>query len=251
MIGRTIAPSCVSQPIRIHCRCRVAMDKRRTDAMMHHDSDVWRGWLGLPFMGRRDEKHDSLLVQECLAGSEAAWQELYARFVGLIRNVIGRKAKLAPPDVQDIVQSVFLDLTTALSGYDPEASLPHFVCVITERVLIDEFRKGKAAKRYGETRPVDHHDGNEETETTLKSDVVPQDKQMERAELALCLKHAIGELDERCRELITLRYYQELPFGEIAGILGVSENTLTVQTRRCLEKLRAVFKDVERRGNRP
>jgi RNA polymerase sigma-70 factor, ECF subfamily len=208
---------------------------------------------GLEFrgMGRRDEKQDRLLVQECLAGSEAAWQEFYARFIGLIRSVIRRQSGLTPADVQDIVQSVFLDLTTALNAYDAESSLPHFVCVIAERVLIDEFRKGKAAKRHAETQMIDQHDGNEEGAAIVKSDLEPQDSQMERAELSLHLKSAVDELDTRCRELIRLRYYKELPFGEIAEMLGVSENTLTVQTRRCLDKLRTAFQDLERRGIRP
>jgi RNA polymerase sigma factor (sigma-70 family) len=202
-------------------------------------------------MGRRDENLDRLLVQQCIAGSEAAWQEFYARFVGLIRSVIRRQTRLTPADVQDIEQLVFLDLTTALHGYDSESSLPHFVCVITERVLIDEFRKTKAAKRHAETQVIDHHDGNEEGAVIVKSDLEAQDSQMERVELSLHLKSAMDELDARCRELIRLRYYKELPFGEISETLGVSENTLTVQTRRCLDKLRTAFQDIERRGTRP
>jgi RNA polymerase sigma-70 factor (ECF subfamily) len=201
-------------------------------------------------MGRRNESQDFALVQECLAGSEPAWRDFYARFVGLIKSVIARKARLSPQDVQDVVQLVFLDLTTALKGYDPVTSLPHFVCVITERVLIDEFRKGKAAKRHAETRTLEHHNSGEETGANLMSAVELQDKQMERAELALRLKHAIDDLDDRCRELIRLRYYKELPFGDISEMLGVSENTVTVQTRRCLERLRTIFSALEAKGNR-
>jgi RNA polymerase sigma factor (sigma-70 family) len=215
--------------------------------MMIHVGD------GLEFrsMGRRDEKQDLLLVRECLAGSEAAWQEFYSRFIGLIRSVIRRQARLTPSDVQDIEQLVFLDLTTALNGYDPESSLPHFVCVITERVIIDEFRKGKAAKRNAETQSIDLHDGNEEGAAIVQSNIEAQDSQMERAELSLYLKTALDELDARCSELIRLRYYKELPFGEIAELLGVSENTLTVQTRRCLDRLRIAFQGLERRGTKP
>jgi RNA polymerase sigma factor (sigma-70 family) len=209
------------------------------------------GRLEFRSMRLRDEKQDTLLVRECLGGSEAAWQEFYTRFIGLIRSVIRRQARLTPTDVQDIEQLVFLDLTTALNNYDPGSSLPHFVCVITERVIIDEFRKGKAAKRHAETQSVDHHDGNEEGATMVESNLETQDSQVEKAELSLHLKSAMDELDARCRELIRLRYYKELPFGEIAEMLGISENTLTVQTRRCLDKLRTAFQGLERRGTRP
>ena len=85
----------------------------------------------------------------------------------------------------------------------------------------------------------------------VESNLETQDSQVEKAELSLHLKSAMDELDARCRELIRLRYYKELPFGEIAEMLGVSENTLTVQTRRCLDKLKAAFHGLERRGTRP
>jgi RNA polymerase sigma-70 factor, ECF subfamily len=215
--------------------------------MMTHSGDrlEFRG------MERRDGKNDVLLVRECLAGSEAAWQEFYARFIRLIRSVVRRQARLTPSDIQDIEQLVFLDLTTALNSYDQGSSLPHFVCMITRRVIIDEIRKTRALKRHAETQALDHHDGSEEGAAMIKSNLETQDSRMERAEMSRCLKSAMNELDSRCQELIRLRYYKELAFGEIAEIMGVSENTLTVRTRRCLDKLRIAFHNLECRGKRP
>lgn len=199
-------------------------------------------------MAMRDENQDQLLVQSCLAGSEAAWNEFYSRFVGLIRSVVKRQAGLAPADVQDITQSTFLALATSLNSYDSKHSLARFVCVVAERVLIDEYRRTKAGKRDADTESVEHHDGVEDGSRMVQSELEPPDVQMERAQLVSHLRGALGGLDPRCRELIHLRYYDELPFREIAAIAGLTENTLTVQTRRCLEKLKAVYKDIETRG---
>ena len=197
----------------------------------------------------RDENEDQLLVQECLAGSETAWNEFYSRFLGLIRSVVKRRASLSPADVEDMAQSTFLELATSLNNYDPGHSLARFVCVVTERVLIDDYRRTKAAKRDAETESVEHHDYNEEGARFIQSEIELPDRQMERAQLVSHLRGALGELDPRCRELIQLRYYDELPFSEIAAIVGLTENTLTVQTRRCLEKLRAKYKHLETRGS--
>ena len=84
-------------------------------------------------MGMRDENQDQLLVQECLAGSEAAWNSFTPRFVGLIRSVVRRQAGLSPADVEDFTQSTFLALATSLNNYDSRHSLARFVCVVTER----------------------------------------------------------------------------------------------------------------------
>jgi RNA polymerase sigma-70 factor, ECF subfamily len=199
-------------------------------------------------MGMRDENQDQLLVQDCLAGSETSWNQFYSRFVGLIRSVVRRQAGLSPADVEDFTQSTFLALATSLNNYDAKHSLARFVCLVTERVLIDEYRRTKAAKRDAVTESVEHHDGNEEGTRMVQSELESPDRQMERAQLVSHLRGALGGLDPRCRELIHLRYYDELPFSEIAAIVGITENTLTVQTRRCLEKLKSVYKDIEIRG---
>jgi len=199
-------------------------------------------------MAMRDENQDLLLVQECLAGSETAWNQFYSRFVGLIRSVVRRQAGLSPADVEDFTQSTFLALATSLNNYDSMHSLARFVCVVAQRVLIDEYRRTKAAKRDAETESVEHHDSSDEGTRMIQSELESPDRQMEKAQLVSHLRGALGGLDPRCRELIHLRYYDELAFGEIAAIVGLTENTLTVQTRRCLEKLKAVYKDLETKG---
>jgi len=191
---------------------------------------------------------DALLVQECLRGSQEAWNEFYTRFIGLIRNVVRKRRALSPSDVEDFTQSAFLELASALKSYVSGNSLTGFVCTVTERVLIDEFRRTKASKRDGQTEAIDHHDGDLEGATMIASNAEPQDSQMERAELASRLRTALGELDPKCRELIELRYLQEMPFNEVAKIKGATENTVTVQTKRCLDKLKGVYQELEDRG---
>lgn len=203
-------------------------------------------------MEKLNDNKDLLLVRECLTGSENAWNEFYSKFIGLIKSVVRRQGNLSSVDVEDVTQSAFLALTTALATYDSRHSLAGFVCLITERVLIDEYRRIRAAKRKAQTEAVEHHDGGREGETTVvEADTEPQDKQMERFELVALLRTAIEKLDPKCRELIKLRYFNELSYGEIAVELGEMENTLTVRARRCLDKLRAEYKDVERNGVMP
>jgi RNA polymerase sigma factor (sigma-70 family) len=128
--------------------------------------------------------------------------------------------------------------------------LPRFVSLITERVLIDEYRKGKAAKRDCETEALERSDCGEEAKIETSEDPELQDEQLERAELVSRLRNALKTIEEKCRELLTLRYLDERSFKEIAESKGVSENTVTVQTRRCLDSLRARFQDSDRRGTR-
>ncbi len=199
-------------------------------------------------MQKRNRIDDQLLVRECLAGKEEAWKEFYSRFIRLMRSVVTKHASLSPEDVEDVTQAAFLSLTTALTSYDDRQSLPRFVCVITERVLIDEYRRVRAAKRDAEVHASAYADVAETSEEGAGQEVELQDIRMERAEQVSLVRGCLEELDPRCRELITLRYFRELGFSEIAGLLGETENTVTVQTRRCLERLRARCFDLGIKG---
>jgi RNA polymerase sigma-70 factor (ECF subfamily) len=202
-------------------------------------------------MVQNDRNQDLALVRKCLTGSEEAWQEFYSRFIGLIRSVVKRQIGFTSHDSQDLTQTAFVALAGALGSYTTESSLAHFVCMITERALIDEFRKSKAAKRAAETRSVEHHDGSDDTTLILPADLDLPDVQFEKAEAAGRLNDALLKLDGKCRELLTMRFYKDLSYGEISEIYGTAENTLTVQTRRCIEKLKLIFLSSERKGMRP
>jgi RNA polymerase sigma factor (sigma-70 family) len=190
-------------------------------------------------MHQRSESEDQALIVRCLDGSEDAWKEFYARFVGLIRAVVRKCGRPGPADVEDLTQATFLALATALHNYDVAQSLPKFVCLVAQRVAIDEYRKTRAVKRDGEA--LVSVDGDEDAVSPFVEECERQDERLERAELEQRLRSALSALDVRCRDLITLRYFRELSFKEIADLVGASENTVTVQTRRCLSSLRAKF----------
>jgi len=202
-------------------------------------------------MTRNAKTRDDQLVRECLQGSRDAWEEFYSRFIDLVRCLIRRKPGITPLDMEDLAQSTFLELATSLKSFAAGDSLAGFVCMVTERTLIDEFRRSTASKRDGRTEPVDHHDGEGEGSTMIPSDLDLQDRLLEKAEETMCLNEALKALDPRCRELIELRYFRELSFSEVGQTIGATENTVTVQTRRCLNKLRLLCQEHEPTGRQP
>jgi RNA polymerase sigma factor (sigma-70 family) len=199
-------------------------------------------------MRQDEDNRDRLLVRQCLEQSRAAWDEFYDRYLLLVRKVIHSHLRCSESDMQDMVQNVFLALFTALRTYDHRFSLSRFVWVVGERVCIDEHRKAIASKRDGEQVPVDHHDHGDEATTILRSDLDPPDDQLARAELVRFLRLAFRQLGDKCRELLRLRYIDELSFKEIVPLLGGKEKTLAVQAGRCLDELKNVYDQGQREG---
>ena len=84
-------------------------------------------------------------------------------------------------------------------------------------------------------------DGGKDGSTLL--DVVPDraagtDRKVQSKELHGRLKLAIAKLSEDQREVFLMREFLDMPFKEIADVVGCPENTVKSRMRYALEKLR-------------
>lgn len=192
-------------------------------------------------MAIRKANQDMELIHRCVNGSEEAWNELYNKYVSLVRSVVKRRLWFAPNDVEDLSQTVFASLIDSLGKYDGSVSLARFICVIAERACIQQYRKFTAAKRDAQTMNVESHDRTDEEAHVPKVEEDSPETLVEKSELAGMLKVSLRALDPDCRQLLKYRYYEELRFKEISVKMNASENTLTVRARRCLEALKGIL----------
>lgn len=199
-------------------------------------------------MDNLTQNPDVLLVKECLAGSDRAWSDFYSQYFPLVRHTVRRQRQFSPSDVEDMTQKVFVNLMSALDTYDPTYSLARFVCVVAQRVCIDEYRKSKTAMRDAPTVPIDLNDGSEEGSWVVASKAEHQEEELSQAQLLTILRHALRDLGTKCQELLQMRYFEELPYKRIMEVIGSTENTLVIRVRRCLDELRAVWDELVRKG---
>ena len=200
---------------------------------------------------RSAEGHqDARLVKECLRGSEQAWNEFHGRLDRLIRIVVKRQFGALPYySEEDIVQSVYLKLVTSLHTYDAgRSSLKNFVGMVAKRACIEHLSKVVAASRSARTDPVDHHDGNTEGSVMVRSNLDPPDECVETAEQTYIISLALNHLKATCRELIRLRFYNDLSHAKIGEMLGKKEHAVNVQIIRCLAQLKARYDELVQTG---
>jgi RNA polymerase sigma-70 factor (ECF subfamily) len=190
-----------------------------------------------------DRAEDLQLVRACCAGCREAWNEFYRRFYGLVRTVVQRRLPFSAEDVEDTIQEVFLHLMRSLDAYDQTYPLSKFVSVVAERVATDEHRFRSREKRQGQAVPLDHEDYDGAMTLALCSQDQPVDERIANSQQVLRLRASFRKLSERCRQILRMRFEQELPYKRIGEILGASENTVTVQTRRCLDALRELYEE--------
>lgn len=178
---------------------------------------------------------DADLVRRCLEGDRVAWTQLLARYADLGFALL-RRAGLDDAAAEDAFQEVAILLWKNLKRLRDVGRLASWIGTTTRRVAW-------RAKHRGKTR------GGHEA-AAARPDVAAgraPDEAVGALEEEQALREALAALGERCRELLSLLYFQpvDASYDEIARRLGVPRGSLGPTRQRCLESLR---QDLEARG---
>lgn len=155
------------------------------------------------------------------------FDKYHVEIFNFILSRTGYRKELA----EDITQEVFFRLWKSRDKYNPKkASLRTWTYIITRNYLIDYFRGNKENRNNINLKPDDEF----ASDVTIESAV-------DNAELFRAVTQSIGLLKPAERELIQLRYIQELKIKEIAKILNKNGDTIKVAIHRAIKKLRRLL----------
>lgn len=143
----------------------------------------------------------------------------------------------------DLLQDTLLRVVRSAPTWTRKARFTTWVYTIARNLTVDAARKGKHRRTTSLDAPVgDDPEGRPLVEQTPGTSEDGYDR-VDRAEVAVRIEAAIAELSAEQREVFLLRETQQLSFGEIAEIVGVSENTIKSRMRYALENLRLRLAD--------
>jgi RNA polymerase sigma factor (sigma-70 family) len=174
----------------------------------------------------RDDPTVVDLVTRARDGEKNAWDELVERYAPLVFSVC-RRYRLAPPDIDDVGQSVWLRLVEHLPGLREPAALPGWIATTTQREC---FRLIRSTSR---VEPVDLAESPDVPEQAIAEEEVL------RHERRTILRTAFAELSRRCQLLLALLIQDPPPpYDEISRRLQVPIGSIGPNRARCLTKLR-------------
>jgi RNA polymerase sigma-70 factor, ECF subfamily len=169
---------------------------------------------------------DTQLVERCISGDNAAWEDLVrvhsGRVYGMCYRFTGSTA-----EAQDLTQDVFLRIFRSLSQFRAgKGAFGVWLTRLTRNLLIDNYRKGKLDRATDslETRlPV----LEEKAAVSSRTDGL-----LSSRETGQLLQQALQRLSPELRETIILRDLEELEYREIAEVLNVPEGTVKSRLNR-------------------
>ena len=179
---------------------------------------------------------DYSLVERCLRGEDAAWEEMVKthtrRVYSLCYRFTGKDS-----ESQDLAQEVFLRVFRTLKTFRTgEGTFVVWLSRLTRNLLIDNYRRNRlerATDSIEEQLPMIE----ERNAASARTDGLLAGR--EAGEL---LQGALAKLSPELRETVILRDIEELEYREIAQVLKVPEGTVKSRLNRGRAELARILR---------
>lgn len=179
------------------------------------------------FAAPPDLETDEALFLRYRDGDKRAFDVLFARYAPLVTRVVAR-ALDRRAEVADVVQQTFLQVHRARFDFDGTRPLKPWVMTIALNLRRQRQRSwGRSKEVYTDVEVLD-----------VPAEPPPdldRPKDIER------LRAALAALPAGQREVIELHWLEEMPFAEVATIVGAGLSAVKVRAHRGYERLRVIL----------
>ncbi len=198
---------------------------------------AWPGLDGLAAKpSGRTLDPDSTLVERCLRGEDAAWEDMVKthtrRVYAICYRFTGKDS-----EAQDLTQEVFLRVFRTLKTFRAgEGSFVVWLTRVTRNLLIDNYRRtrlDRATDSIEDQLPLLEEHSSPTTRT---------DSAVAGREASEILQFALAKLSPELRETVILRDLEELEYREIADVLHVPEGTVKSRLNRGRAELARILR---------
>ena len=173
------------------------------------------------------------LVMRARKGDPGAWEELVARFGGMIAAT-GRRYRLGAPDVAELQQTTWLRLVENLHRIEQPERVGGWLATTARRESLQLLKR--AAK---------YHGGADEMLANMPDRHLPEpDARPIAEERDVVLRAAWGRLKPRCHELLSLLMTDDpLEYKDLSALLQMPVGSIGPTRQRCLEHLRKLVEE--------
>jgi RNA polymerase sigma-70 factor (ECF subfamily) len=191
------------------------------------------------------DQTDEQLMQAYREGNPRAFELLLARHERKVWNFLRRSvgdATLA----EDLLQEVFLRVIRAQAEWKGEAKFTTWVYAIARNLCIDHARRAVHRDARSLDAPTRLDDAGGETLHDRVADGARDAEGLASdGQVRVRVDEAVAALPPDQREVFLLREVMDMPFAEIAAVVGAPEPTVKSRMRYALERLREALDDLE------
>jgi RNA polymerase sigma-70 factor (ECF subfamily) len=188
-----------------------------------------------------DQLDDQALIRRALEEVDY-FSCLYERYEARLLRYIHRLVSVSGTEAEDILQDAFIKVWKNLQAYDPAMPLSSWLYRIVHNVAISAWRKSVS---YGKHRRVDNE---EEVLARLPDDTLPPLEEWSVDTDAASLRQSLEELPLKYREVLVLKYFEQLSYEAISDVLKLPEGTVATRLNRARKALAQQISSHQKRG---
>ncbi len=176
---------------------------------------------------------EHIIIQRILDGDIKAFEDIVLKYQDMVYTLSYRILK-NHEEAEELAQDVFIKIYQSLCRFNNKSKLSTWIYRITYNKAINKF---KSQKRQIITTEIND---KSEFNTCTVADVLFEISNTEKRQI---INESILSLPETERIILTLYYFEELPIGEVAEIVGISKQNVKVKLFRSRQKLYNKLKD--------
>jgi RNA polymerase sigma factor (sigma-70 family) len=175
----------------------------------------------------------AILVEKARQSDAGAWEELVARFGGMIAAT-GRRYRLTPSDVSELQQTTWLRLVENLHRIEQPERIGGWLATTARRESLQLLRR---AGKY--------HSGADQMLANMPDKHLPDpDARPIAEERETVLRAGWGRLKPRCQELLSLLISDDpVGYKDLSKLLQMPVGSIGPTRARCLEHLRRLVEE--------
>ncbi|MBQ3725203.1 MAG: sigma-70 family RNA polymerase sigma factor [Oscillospiraceae bacterium] len=168
-------------------------------------------------------------VHKAQKGDQAAFAWLVEAYQGPVYRLALRMG-LSPADAEEAAQNAFLAAWRGLPSFRGEAKFSTWLYRLASNAAVDVLRREKK------------YENQSDIEDLQRPDAAPSpQEQVERQDTQQAVRAAMAALPAEFRQVLVLRYLQEMSYQEIAQALVLPEGTVKSRINRAKGQLKALL----------
>lgn len=145
-----------------------------------------------------------------------------------------RRLVLVHEDADDVLQNTFIKIYRGILQFEGKSKLYTWLYRIATNESIT-YLQGKSR----------HASASLDDETVLLTNRLQADEWFDGDEVQVKLQQSIARLPEKQRLVFNLRYFDEMPYEEMAVLLDTSAGALKASFHHAVKKIEASFKETD------
>ncbi len=164
---------------------------------------------------------------------------IVTRYEKKLASYIRRITGISEEDIQDHLQEIFINVYKNLNDFDPDLKFSTWIFRIARNYTISEYRRRRIRPQVAASDPqisglfdrlIDHEQA---------------DQKLINEERGRVMNELLVELDDKYRDVMVLRYLEEMDYQQISDVLEKPIGTVSTLLNRAHKRFRSL---AEKRG---